>query len=136
MKHTILILFCLLSLANQSNAQTKDTIIFSRNKFILAGIAMNFNQAIEVMKEEPEAYRLMKKAKLNNTFASIFGFAAGFSVGYPLGQALSGGEPAWGLLAVGGGAAVIATPFMINTKKYSKQAVRVFNAHRLQTLKK
>ncbi len=136
MKKTLLLLICLFSFVYNGNAQTKDTIVISRNKFILSGIEMNFNQALEVMKDEHEAHRLMKKAKVNNTFASIFGFAAGFSIGYPLGQALSGGEPEWGLLAVGGVATLIATPFMINTKRYSKKAVRIFNAHRLNIPRK
>lgn len=135
-KNTLALFICLLSFVFESQAQTKDTIIISRNKFILSGIEMNFNQAMEVMKEDSEALRLMKKAKLNNTFASVFGFVAGFSIGYPLGQALGGGEPEWGVMAVGGGAVLIAIPFMVNTKRFSKKAVRIFNANRLNALNK
>lgn len=131
MKRLLLLLICLFSLMYDVNAQSKDTIVFSRNKFVLSGIEMNYNQTMEVMKDVPEALHWLKKAKMNNTFASIFGFAAGFSIGYPLGQAISGGDPEWGLLAVGGGATLIALPFIINSKKHSIKAVRIYNAHRL-----
>jgi hypothetical protein len=45
----------------------------------------------------------------------------------PLGQAIGGGEPEWGVAAIGGVALIIAIPFMIKTKKLSKLAVRKYN---------
>jgi hypothetical protein len=105
----------------------QDSIIISKSKFVLSGVEMNFKQTLEVMKAVPEAYVLMKKAKNNNAVATALGFITGFSIGVPLGQALSGGEPEWGIAAVGGGALVIAIPFMIRTKKLSKLSVRKYN---------
>jgi hypothetical protein len=117
-----IILFCTNVFALQ-----KDTMFISKNKFVLSGVEMNFKQALEVMQDVPEAYQLMKKARNNNAIASAFGFITGFSIGVPLGQALGGGEPEWGIAVIGGGALIVAIPFMIKTKKLSKFAVRKYN---------
>lgn len=118
-----LILFC----CSNVFGLNRDTIFISKNKFVLSGVEMNFKQTLEVMKDVPEAYKLMKKARNNNAVATAFGFITGFAIGVPLGQALGGGEPEWGIAAIGGGALVLAIPFMINTKKLSKLSVRKYN---------
>jgi hypothetical protein len=127
MKINFYLSFLIILCCSNVFALNRDTIFISKNKFVLSGVEMNFKQTLEVMKDVPEAYQLMKKARNNNMVATAFGFITGFSIGVPLGQALGGGEPEWGIAAIGGGALIIAIPFMLKTKKLSKLSVRKYN---------
>jgi hypothetical protein len=60
-------------------------------------------QVLELMRDNPLAYEEFKKAKTNYGVAGALGAIGGFMVGFPLGTAIAGGEPEWGLAA--GGAA-------------------------------
>ena len=49
-------------------------------------------ELMETLKANPAAYTEMKKARTNQTFASIFSGVGGFMVGWPIGTAAGGGE--------------------------------------------
>lgn len=57
------------------------------------------------MKEEPLAYEEFKQAKVNYNVAGVLGFTGGVLIGIPIGTAIAGGDPEWGLAA--GGAVLI-----------------------------
>ena len=69
----------------------------------------------------------MKRAKTNSTFASIIMFTGGFFVGWPIGQAIAGGDPKWALTGVGAGFIALSIPLYSSYKNQSTQAVEIYN---------
>ncbi len=129
----ILILFC--SIAFSSVAQTRsDTItIVKKGKFLKDEEFLNTNQLMVLMRGNREAYELMKKAKTNTAFATALSFVGGVFIGLPLGTAIGGGEPNWGLMGVGAGLIVVSIPLISSYKKNSTRAVEIFNQALLET---
>jgi hypothetical protein len=84
-------------------------------------------QVLEIMRPNEEAFRAFKKAKSNLGAANVMGFIGGFMVGWPLGTAIAGGEPEWGLAA--GGAALILASIPLNNAfiKHSTTAINLYN---------
>ena len=75
----------------------------------------------------------MKIAKSNYDIGTVFGFAGGFLVGWPLGTALGGGEPNWTLAGIGAGLIVVSIPFSTSYTKHAKKAVGIYNTGLSQT---
>lgn len=68
-------------------------------------------QVSEILSIDPVAAAEFRKARTNSGAAGVFGFAGGFLLAFPLGTAVAGGDPEWGL-AAGGAALVLASlPF-------------------------
>ena len=64
----------------------------------------------DMMKDNPEAYQYISKAKSTAGFANVLGFAGGFMIGWPIETALGGGKPNWILAGVGCGFLIITIP--------------------------
>lgn len=105
-----------------------DTISIVKNKYLLQGQPQKPRQLLNLMQNYPDAYLEMRKAKSNYDAASVFGFIGGFCIGYPLGQALAGGEPTWALAGVGAGMLVISIPLSNAYNKRAKNAIRMYNS--------
>lgn len=82
---------------------------------------------LNIMASDEEAFNVFKKAKANYDAAQVFGFIGGFMVGWPLGTALGGGEPQWGIVAGGAGALLLSLPFSGEFKKHARNAVEIYN---------
>lgn len=95
--------------------------------FIQNGQKLAPRKLLEITSTNSEAYKEMKIAKSNYDAGSVFGFAGGFLVGWPLGTAVAGGEPNWTLAAVGAGLIVISIPFSTSYSKHAKKAVALYN---------
>ncbi len=91
------------------------------------GIRLTPNQLLEITEVNPEAYKIMQKAKSNISTAQIFGYIGGFLVGYPLGTMIGGGEPEWAMAGIGAGFIGLSIPFSVAYKKHSKHAVAIYN---------
>src|SRR5580765_2703743 len=89
--------------------------------------------AQEMMTNSPEAFEEMKKAKTNRAFSNVLGAIGGALVGFPVGQAIGGGDPNWTLAAVGGGLIAVSIPFAIAYKKHAGKAVSIYNAKNYKT---
>jgi hypothetical protein len=59
--------------------------------------------------------------------ALIFGGIGGYLIGYPLGQAIAGGDANWGMAGVGAGVALIALPFHSAFKKNANLSIDLYN---------
>lgn len=104
-------------------------IRMERMKFYDGNNLLKPKEVLHRMKIDPEAFQEFKKAKSNYDAAQVIGFAGGFMVGWPLGTALAGGDPQWGL-AGGGVALILATiPMNIAFKKHAKKALAIYNVH-------
>ncbi len=95
----------------------KDTAIFS----------VSPKQVKMILMDNPLALAEFKKAKTNYSIAGILGFMGGVMVAFPVGTAIAGGEPEWGL-AIGGVALILATiPFTTAFRYHSLEAVDRYN---------
>ena len=70
----------------------------------------------------------MKIAKSKYDTGTIFGFAGGFLIGWPIGTAVTGGDPEWVLVGVGAGLILVSIPFSISYNKHAKSAVIRYNS--------
>lgn len=59
--------------------------------------------------------------------ANVLAFAGGFMVGWPVGTAIGGGDPNWGLAAVGGGLLLATIPLVNGFNKNAIAAVELYN---------
>lgn len=84
-------------------------------------------EVLNIMASNEEAFNVFKKAKANYDAAQVIGFIGGFMVGWPLGTALGGGEPQWGIVAGGAGALLLSLPFSSEFKKHARNAVEIYN---------
>lgn len=74
-----------------------------------------------------ESAALFRKARTNNTIASILGTAGGALVGYPVGTAIGGGDANWTLAGIGAGIIAVAIPVSSAANKRAKEAVDTYN---------
>jgi len=100
---------------------------FGENTFLQNDTRLNFTQLLSTLKNNKEAYALASSAKSNKTLATITAGAGGFLIGWPLGIAIGGGEPNWGLAVVGAGLVVVSFPIMSGYNKKTAKAVRLYN---------
>lgn len=130
MERRLIVILVFLIVANYLYCQEQtDTIHTVNNKFVLDKEILTPKKMLILMKDHPDAYAYMKKAKSNYDGAMVFSYIGGFCIGYPLGQALAGGEePAWFMLGVGAGLALLTIPLAQEYKKNSTEAVRLYNS--------
>ncbi len=102
--------------------------VFGGYKCTQDGKPMTMRDLANTMESNPDAFELIKKARTNNTLASILGGAGGALIGFPLGQALGGGDANWALAGVGAGLIVIGIPISSGAGKKVKQAVELYNS--------
>ncbi|MDN3621012.1 hypothetical protein QWY81_16215 [Polaribacter undariae] len=123
---TIVLSVFALSFTNAQKIETKKVFggyIFSQNDSNLT-----LSQMQEVMKDNKQAFDLMKSAKSNQTWGMILGVAGGGLVGFPVGTAIGGGEPKWALVGVGAALIVASIPIVKAVNRKTKEAVDLYNA--------
>ncbi len=134
MKHLFIILIpiFIIAISTDSKAQNADTLYlksnFWGNKFYKGDTIYSINGVLEELAVNEQPYNLMLSAKKDNTFAQIFGAAGGLLIGWPIGTAISGGEPKWYLAGIGAGLVAISIPISINFKKKANEALKNHNS--------
>ena len=129
MKKRIFIAIILLTIVFKSRSQeVQDTISIFDDRYSMNGKALNQKHLSETLKTNPEAWIEIKKANSNSVGAAIFGYTGGFCIGYPIGQLLAGGEPAWGMAGAGVILALISIPFAHSAREHSANAIRIYNS--------
>ncbi len=103
--------------------------------FVRDSITCSPKQVLNIMRDNDDAYNEFRKAKLNNSTASVLGFVGGVLVGIPLGTALAGGEPQWIMAAGGATLLLVSIPFSISFKKHAQQALNTYNASQPTAIK-
>lgn len=112
-----------------AHSQTRnDTIVIKNNRYVLSGKSLRAYQIMNVMKDDPLAYREMRRAVSNKTMGSVIGFAGGSCIGYPIGQLVAGVKPEWGFAGLGAGLLLFSIPFSLTYKQYSALAVSLYNS--------
>jgi hypothetical protein len=85
-------------------------------------------QVMQIMKEDPLALAEFQKAKSNYSASGVLGFIGGVMIGFPVGTAIAGGQPEWGLAA--GGAVLVliaAIPLDRAFKRHATTALDIYN---------
>lgn len=62
-------------------------------KYMQAGKTLSMGALVNTLAPYPQASKLIKQARSNNTLASVLGLAGGALIGFPLGTAAGGGDP-------------------------------------------
>lgn len=90
-------------------------------------LTLSPRQVQEILKDEPLAYEEFKKGRTKYGVAGALGFAGGLLIGIPVGTAIAGGDPEWGL-AAGGAVLILASiPFNNAFKGHAINAVELYN---------
>ncbi len=120
---TFLLCMAVSSQAQQINMyKTFGGVRFERDSLIIS-----IKQVHSLLEEEPEAYRHFKVARTNASVASVLGFAGGLLIGIPVGTAIAGGDPEWGM-ALGGAALIgISIPFNKAFQRHAESALSLYN---------
>ncbi len=93
-------------------------------------------QLTDIVKNNPEAYKEMQQAKTNYAAATVFNYAGGFLIGYPLGTTLAGGKANWKLAGIGAGFLALSIPFTSGYTKHAGKAVTMYNKSVVTSLNK
>lgn len=128
MKKTLLILSLAFVCAINAIAQTGDITMKKGGKFESDGRTLKPREVLTLMESNEQAHATFRKAKSNYDAGQTFGFIGGFLVGWPLGTAIGGGDPQWGLAAAGGALILASIPFQSAFKKHAHAAVELYNA--------
>ncbi|WP_192823544.1 hypothetical protein [Rufibacter sp. LB8] len=142
MKHFLLTLAVLLVTFSDASAQTLSKEPLSvRSTFGSVMVTqgdktLNLNEASQAFASHEPALQEFRKAKTNNTWATIMGGIGGALVGWPVGAALAGGEANWTLAGVGAGFIGISIPFTVKANKQTRNAVNLYNTAAASTLVK
>lgn len=108
---------------------------FGGVRFERDSLFLSARQVNSILQDQPEAYKLFKKARTNASVGSVLGFVGGLLIGIPIGTAISGGEPEWGI-ALGGAALIgVGIPFNIAYTKNAKNAIDLYNKQHTSRLK-
>lgn len=100
---------------------------FGGVRFERDSVVLSTRQVMEILNENPTAFAEFKKAKTNYNVAGVLGFTGGILIGIPLGTALVGGEPEWGLAAAGGLFILGSIPFNRIFKARALHALDIYN---------
>ena len=132
MKQVLISLVLLLFLSNSVAQTAKDSLTYIQGAFGGAtfyqnGVQLKPKSLLVITAENPEAYTLMKRAKVNYDWSQVLGVIGGALIGWPLGTALGGGDPNWALAAAGVGVLVISIPLASGFKKNAIKGAEIYN---------
>lgn len=88
---------------------------------------MSTTDLFNVLKQNPETALDIKRAKSNLYPGMVVSYLGGFLIGWPIGTAIGGGEPQWGMALAGAGFIALGIPLSIGYTKHVKNAVNKYN---------
>jgi hypothetical protein len=124
------LILCVSIFSQDQNDTIQTTKVFGGYKFEKNGQVLTLQNMLDLMKDNPDAYSYLEKAKASAGFANVLGFAGGFMIGWPLGTAIGGGNPNWTLAVVGCGLIIVTIPISRSANKNTIIAVDKFNKSR------
>ncbi|MBL0742347.1 hypothetical protein [Chryseolinea lacunae] len=132
MRYIFLMVVCAFSLSHSVAQTTTDTDLrmeknFWGIKFYQGSKLLKPAEVLNIMKPNDQAYAAFKKAKTNADAASVVGFVGGALIGWPLGTAIAGGDPQWGLAAGGAALLLIGIPLSQGFTKNANMAFDLYN---------
>ncbi|MEP3838675.1 MAG: hypothetical protein ABJM36_13565 [Algibacter sp.] len=129
MKKYLIILVITLTCASFVNAQKIDTEkVFGGYKYTYNNELISIGDLASIIESNTDAYKLIKTGRTNRSISGVLGFVGGGLIGWPLGNALGGGEVNWTLAGIGAGLVIVAIPISSSSNKKINQAVELYNA--------
>ena len=127
----IILTFAFSCIVNIALAQKASEITmvktFGGVKFEMDTLTISPKQVLNILQDTPLAFEEFKLAKKNYSAVGVMGFTGGLLVGIPLGSAIFGGDPEWGL-AVGGIALILGSiPVNKAFYRHANSALDVYN---------
>lgn len=123
---TFLCLFSFVA-AGQTHA---DSIFAVKKKlstfFVKNGKKQSVNQMLELMENNPPAYKEMKKAGSNRLIDGVISVVGGGLIGWTIGGAFRG-QPKWYLLGIGVGVLCTTIPFEMQYVRHAKNAIEIYH---------
>jgi hypothetical protein len=101
---------------------------FGGYRFERDSVSISPKMVLETMKDNQLAYMGFKKAKTNLDVSSALEFTGGLLILIPIGTAILGGDPEWGLAAGGVGLILASIPFNNAFKQNALTALDNYNA--------
>ncbi len=101
---------------------------FGGVRFEMDTLTLGLNQVLEIVKENPDAYAELKRAKANYGVAGVLGFSGAILIAIPVGTVIAGGSPEWGLAAGGAALLLASIPFTTAFRGHTMQALDIYNA--------
>lgn len=127
-KLVLLFLFVLFFFQISLAQEIKVYKTFGGVRFEMDTVTLGLNQVLEIVKENPQAYGELKRAKINYNAAGVFGFAGGILVGFPVGTAIAGGSPEWGLAAGGAVLLLASIPLTNAFRGHTMESLDLYNS--------
>jgi hypothetical protein len=100
---------------------------FGGARFERDSVLITLRQTADLLTVDPQASPLFIRARQNYSAAGVIGFAGGVLVALPLGTAIAGGQPEWGLAAGGAALVLLSIPFQRAFIRHAAEAVDVYN---------
>jgi len=127
---SLLSFFLLLILTAQAQRDSLTYLqgAFGGATFYQNGIELRPRDLVNLTSGNPEAYAYMKRAKTNSDWSQVLGAIGGFMIGWPLGTAIAGGDPEWGLAAGGVGVLLLSIPLTSGFKKNAIKGAEIYNS--------
>jgi hypothetical protein len=122
------ILITITSFSQSSHGDLRMEKTFGGVKFFEGSRIRKPREVLQIMEVNPEAYVEFKKAKSSYDAAQVFGFVGGFMIGWPIGTAIGGGEPQWGLAAGGAAVLLLSVPISNGFKRHASKAISIYNS--------
>jgi hypothetical protein len=101
---------------------------FGGYRFERDSVSISPKMVLEIMEVNPQAYAEFKRAKSNYATAGVLGAVGGFMIGFPIGTAVVGGDPEWGLAAGGLGLILVSIPFTSAFRNHALNALDTYNS--------
>ncbi len=128
MKKIVLLLLLSISVITICLAQKiKVYKTFGGVRFEMDTVTLGLNQLLEIVLENPQAYDELRRAKTNYNTAGVLGFAGGILVGFPVGTAIAGGNPEWGMAAGGAMLLLASIPFSTAFRTHTMESLDLYN---------
>lgn len=108
---------------------------FGGVRYEMDTLVLSPKQVLEVLKDNPIAFDQFKRAKVNYNVAGVLGFTGGVLIGFPIGTAIAGGDPEWGLAAGGVGLILASIPFNRAYKGRAFGAIELYNKKEMSRVK-
>lgn len=131
MKQFILVIISILSTFIGVAQNVADTIEVQQRMgkvYLHDGKLLPTKDLHSLLNSNAEATVEVDRAKANLAPVYLFSISGGALIGWPLGTALGGGDPQWGLAAIGAGLVLLSIPFQVGYNKHIAQAVRIYNS--------
>ena len=122
-----MIMLCTIFFTQLSAQSESDIRLGKGGKLYQGSTVLNPKDVLSIMESDPEAHAAFKKAKANYDAAGVLAAIGGALIGYPIGTAIGGGDPQWGLAAGGVAIILIALPLNSAFKKNANIAIDLYN---------